>query len=177
MSALLTQKIRGNMQMWLVKKAQRGDADAFVELIEKNKSSLYKAARSYLSCEDDIADVMSETVLAAYEHLGELRTASYFKTWITRILINNCKSLLQSRKRLVMTDEFPEEGAEQDMDSQREFMELVRELPADYRMIFVLYYGEGFHTREIAEILDMSENTVKSRLRRGRVKLEQVVQQ
>lgn len=162
--------------MWLVKKAQRGDADAFVELIEKNKSSLYKAARSYLNSEDDIADAISETVLAAYEHLGELKNAAYFKTWITRILINNCKNQLRNQKRLIVTDEVPEEWDEQDMDSQREFLELVGKLPQDYRMIFVLYYGEGFNTREIAEILDESENTIKSRLRRGRIKLEQALE-
>lgn len=54
------------------KKAQRGDADAFVELIEQNKQAMYKVARSYLSCEADIADAMSEAVLSAYEHLGNL---------------------------------------------------------------------------------------------------------
>ena len=51
----------------------------------------------------------------------------------------------------------------------------VKELPEDYRMIFLLYYGEGFKTNEIAQILDVNENTVKSRLRRGRDKLRQVL--
>ena len=49
---------------------RRGDADAFVELIEQNKQAMYKVARSYLSCEADIADAMSEAVLSAYEHLA-----------------------------------------------------------------------------------------------------------
>lgn len=162
--------------MWLVKKAQKGDADAFVELIEQHKQGLYKVARSYLCCESDIADVMSETVLSAYEHIGELRTAAYFKTWITRILINHCKDLLKNQQRFIAVEEVPETGEAAEMDRNREFMELLRELPEDHRMIFLLYYGEGFKIREIAQILDMSENTVKSRLKRGRVKLEQVLQ-
>ncbi len=60
-------------------------------------------------------------------------------------------------------------------ENDREFYELVKELPEDYRMIFLLYYGEGFKTNEIAQILDVNENTVKSRLRRGRDKLRQVL--
>ena len=53
--------------------------------------------------------------------------------------------------------------------------ELLEELPENCRTIFLLYYGEGFHTKEIAQILEMNENTVKSRLKRGRKKLEQVL--
>ena len=63
--------------MWLVKKAQRGDADAFVELIEQNKQAMYKVARSYLSCEDDIADAMSEAVLSAYEDVYKRQDGTY----------------------------------------------------------------------------------------------------
>lgn len=57
----------------------------------------------------------------------------------------------------------------------REFYELLGELQEDVRMIFLLYYGEGFNIREIAQILDLNENTVKSRLQRGRKKLRQAV--
>ena len=78
--------------MFLVKQAQRGDADAFVALIEKYKMDLYKVAKAYLKNEEDVADVMQETTLSAWEHLGELKKAAYFKTWLTRILINNCKN-------------------------------------------------------------------------------------
>ena len=55
--------------MFLVKQAQRGDADAFVALIEKYKMDLYKVAKAYLKNEEDVADVMQETTLSAWEHL------------------------------------------------------------------------------------------------------------
>lgn len=162
------------MDVLLVKRAQRGDAEAFVSLIEKYKTVLYKAAKSYLSSEEDIADVMQDTVLAAYEHMRELKSASYFKTWLTRILINQCKDFLRQKKRYVVSDEIMETaGAAPGND--REFYELIKELPEDSRMIFLLYYGEGFKTNEIAQILDMNENTVKSRLKRGRDKLRQAL--
>ncbi len=162
------------MDVLLVKRAQRGDADAFVSLIEKYKTALYKAAKSYQSSEEDIADVMQDTVLAAYEHMGELKSAPYFKTWLTRILINQCKDFLRQQKRYVVSDEIMK-TADGTPGNDREFYELIKELPEDSRMIFLLYYGEGFKTNEIAQILDMNENTVKSRLRRGRDKLKQAL--
>ena len=154
------------MDVLLVKRAQRRDMEAFVDLVEKHKTGLYKVAKSYLRSEEDVADVMQETVLSVYEHLQELKNASYFKTWITRILINHCKDLLKQQKRYTVSDQLPDKA-----DVPRDD----RELNEDYRTIFLLYYGEGFHTREIAQILEVNENTVKSKLRRGREKLKQVL--
>lgn len=162
------------MDALLVKRAQKEDVGAFVELMEKYKTALYKVAKSYLGSEDDIADVMQDTVLAAYEHIKELKNASYFKTWLTRILINQCKDFLRQQKKYVVSDKIAETPYEMP-ENNREFYELIKELPEDYRMIFLLYYGEGFKTNEIAQILDVNENTVKSRLRRGRDRLKQVL--
>ncbi len=162
------------MGVLLVKRAQRRDMDAFVDLMEKHKTGLYKVAKSYLSSEEDVADVMQETVLSVYEHIQELKSVSYFKTWMTRILINHCKDLLRQQKRYLVSGQLPE-NTQEAPESDREFYRLVGELPEDYRAVFLLYYGEGFHTREIARILDMNENTVKSKLRRGRDRLKQVL--
>lgn len=162
------------MDVLLVKRAQRRDMEAFVDLMEKHKTGLYKVAKSYLSSEEDVADVMQETVLSVYEHIQELKSVSYFKTWMTRILINHCKDLLRQQKRYLVSGQLPE-NTQEAPESDREFYRLVGELPEDYRAVFLLYYGEGFHTREIARILDMNENTVKSKLRRGRDRLKQVL--
>lgn len=162
------------MDTLLVKKAQKQDMDAFVHLIEKNKTKLYKVAKSYLGNEEDVADAMQDTVLSAYEHIQELKNASYFKTWITRILINHCKDLLRQHKRCMVSDEIMQ-TIHTAPEDDREFYTLIGELPEDYRMIFLLYYGEEFHTSEIAQILDINENTVKSRLRRGREKLKRIL--
>ena len=156
----------------LVKQAQRGDADAFVALIEKYKMDLYKVAKACLKNEEDVADVMQETTLSAWEHIGELKKAAYFKTWLTRILINNCNNVLRERKRCIATEDFSMQGKEPQAKTDAEFYEMLSCLPEKYKHIFLLYYGQGFRTREIAEILDLSENTVKSRLRRGRESLK-----
>lgn len=162
------------MDLLLIKRAQKGDTDAFVRLIEKHKLSLYKVSKSYLKNEEDIADVMQDTILSAYEHIGRLKQAAYFKTWITRILINHCKDRLREQKRFIPTllDEDRTAAAPTD---DREFYRLLEDLPEGMRPIFLLYYGEGFNTREIAQILEMNENTVKSKLQRGRKKLKEVI--
>lgn len=159
------------MELLLVKRAQKGDKEAFVRLIEKHKLSLYKIAKSYLKNEDDIADMMQDTVLSAYEHINDLKQAAYFKTWLTRILINHCNDLLRQQKYLIPTLLEDDKTASAPADD-REFYELLEELPEDMRLVFLLYYGGGFRTREIAQILDMNENTVKSKLQRGRQKLK-----
>ena len=74
-----------------------------------------------------------------------------------------------------MPMEYAKETEASEKDSNYEFYELLKELPEDDRIIFLLYYGEGFNSREVAEILNLNENTVKSRLRRGRKKLEQAI--
>lgn len=162
------------MNMLLIKRAQKHDTDAFIQLIEEYKTALYKVAKTYLKNEEDVADVIQGTILSAYEHIGELKTVSYFKTWLIRILINHCTDVVRQQKRVVSMEQ-AEEQTGTFLESDYEFYELIRELPEKDRTIFVLYYGECFNAREIAELLGWNENTVKSRLQRGRKKLKQVL--
>lgn len=153
---------------YLVKKAKRKDKDAFVELMELNKAGMYKVARSYLKNDDDIADAMQETVLTCFEKIGTLEQDNYFQTWLIRILINKCKDILRKKKEECLLEEFPDTADPHDFQGTLEFEELMNALDDKYRTILTLYYVEGFNTREIANILDMAENTVKTRLARGR---------
>ena len=156
-----------------VKRAQRGDTGAFAALIEENKMALRRIAHGFFESEEDVADVLQETVLNAFEHLPELKNARYFKTWLVRILINNCKSLYRENRRSVPFDELPETLPAAPPPSDLEFFEMLRSLPPDSRLIFQLYYGERFTTREIAGMLKMNESTVKSRLSRGKKQLRE----
>ena len=76
----------------LVKKAKSGDSGAFAQLIRMNTQSMYKVAWAYLKNDEDVADAIQETILKCYEKLSTLKKDSYFKTWMIRILINNCCS-------------------------------------------------------------------------------------
>lgn len=156
-------------------RAKCGDSQAFIKLIEEHKQALYKVAKLYLKNEEDIADAMQETILSAYEHLGQLKNPAYFKTWITKIMINHCNDILRNTKKEVLLEEFPDIEDEKQSGCNKEFMNLVHSLPVNYRKVFVLYYGNGFNVREIADLLGESENTVKSRLLRGRKKLKEIL--
>lgn len=159
---------------YLVRKAQKHDDQAFVELIEQVKQDMYKVARSYLHSQEDIADAIQDTIIACYEKIGTLKEPQYFKTWMIRILINKCKDILSREKRECSTDRLPEEGGACMALQNYEFEELMNQLDEKYRIVIMLYYSEGFKIREIAQILDMEENTVKTRLVRGRRQFEKV---
>ena len=84
----------------LVKKAKSGDSNAFSQLIRMNTQSMYKVAWAYLKNDEDVADAISETILNCYEKLSTLKKDSYFKTWMIRILINNCNEMLRHKGRV-----------------------------------------------------------------------------
>lgn len=129
----------------LVKKAKKGDAEAFIALMEQNRQSMIRIAFAYLGNEEDVADAMQETILSAFEKLDTLRRAEYFRTWLIRILINQCIAMRRHGSRTVPMNE-----------------------AEDSRLIFQMYYGEQFSIGEIAQLLHMKENTVKSKIHRGR---------
>lgn len=152
----------------LVKQAKRGDAEAFITLMEENKQGIYKVARGFLRSEEDVADAMAETVLNCYEKIVSLKENAYFRTWMIRILINNCKDILQSQKRSVPVEDIPETGDGWSSGNTEEFQELIEPLKEQDRSIFTLYYVYGMKVKEIAAEMGMKENTVLSRLKRGR---------
>ena len=158
----------------LVKRAQAGDQDAFIQLIEENKQALYKVAVSMLKNDADVADVIQDTILSSYENLRGLREPKYFKTWLTRILINHCNRILKERRKVVPMKEQLEAGEMEVDTSGREFLRLLNKLEDQYRIVLLLYYVEGFSIKEIGTILEMNENTVKTRLSRGRTSFKKV---
>ena len=156
----------------LVRKARAGDADSFIALMEANKENMYKIAWSYLKCEADVADVMQETVLKCFEKIKTLDNPKFFKTWLTRILINNCNDIIRKGKTVELLADYQENEVAEKPEDLRAFHELIQSLDEKYRTILVLYYVEGFKINEIAEILDVNINTISSRLQRSRAILK-----
>ena len=152
----------------LVKRAMKSDTDAFMELMERQSLSMYKVARAMLKNDADVADVMQDTILTCFEKLDTLRKPEYFKTWMIRILINKCNKVIQHYKTYDLPEEFPEIGNSDMSLAEFEFKEMLVKIDEKYRVILVLYYVEGFKIPEIAELLELKENTVKTRLARGR---------
>lgn len=158
----------------LVERAQAGDKEAFIDLIEHCKQALYKTAIAMLKNDADAADAIQDTVLKCYENLRGLREPRFFKTWLTRILINQCKKIMKQRRNVVPLYEHPELECEGADTSQGEFLELLNQLEEQYRIVLYLHYVEEFSVKEIGVILELNENTVKTRLSRGRTKLKKI---
>lgn len=143
------------------------DKEEFTRAVLEYESTLYRVAKSMLGSEADCADAAQNALLRAWEKQHTLRDTAYFKTWLTRILINECRVMLRQRARSVPLEE---EAAEGEIAPERDsgLYEAVMGLDVKYRVPFVLYYIEGFRTREIASMLKLPEGTVKTRLRRAR---------
>ena len=133
----------------LVKKAQSGDKEAFIALIEEHKQALYKVAVGILKNDADAVDAIQDTILSRYENLRGLREPKYFKTWLARILMNHCNHILRGRKKMVPIQEHPELLETKADTSGREFLELLNQLEDQYRIVLLLFYVEGFSIKEI----------------------------
>lgn len=162
------------MTRLIIQAQQEKDAEAFILLMEQNRQSMLKVAKSYLDNEEDVADVIQDTILTCYEKLDTLRNPQFFKTWLIRIVINKCKDRLRQNREICIPQEHMESAwAEDRTASDMAFMELMQSLDEKYRTILVLYYVEGYNTKEIAKLLALNLHTVKSRLARARKKFAQ----
>ena len=148
----------------LIRKACNRDKEAFADLVRLCTPDLYKVARAILRNDMDVADAMQETLLACWEKLGDLRDERYFKTWVTRILINKCYVVLRNQAKRPQC-EIPEDmGASDESLAEVEWRLLLDELDDKHRLVIVLHYVMGYKVSEIATLIGTNENTVKSRL-------------
>ena len=156
----------------LIQKAKMGDSDAFTELMKSQMHNMYRTAKAILMNDEDVADAIQDTLLICWEKLNELKTNRYFKTWITKILINNCYGIIRRNRRITYTDELPKSVME-DNASNIEWREALSAIDEKYRIVLILFYSEGFRTKEIAKILGITDSAVRTRLSRGREQLKE----
>lgn len=161
----------------LLKLAQDGDKEAFVIVIESYKFKLYRIGRTLLSNDEDIGDAMQETVLKVFKGITNIKKLESFKSWIFKIMINECNNILRSRKKIsFFTKLFKEESYVDEYNFENEpVMKAIKSLKEDFKKVILLHYYEDLSVRDIAEVLEISEGTVKSRLSRARGKLSEML--
>ncbi len=160
----------------LLRKAKCQDGEAFVALMQENMQSMYKVAGAILRSDEDAADAIQDTILTCWEKLHTLKKEEYFRSWLTRILINKCNDILRKGQRLVYCDSMAEMQTGEACPEYEtvEWREMLRCVDEKYRVILVLYYAEGFRVREISRILGESESAIKHRLCAARREMELV---
>lgn len=152
-----------------IKRAMRGNPNAFGELIRQEQEYLYRMAYLYTHQEADALDVVQESILKAYKSRKTLRDPEYFRTWLTRILINTAQDLLRRRREELPLEEGVQLPAPEGL-SPEERMDLYRaldQLPEKYRDVVKLKYFDGCTIREISDATGMPQGTVSVYLRRA----------
>ena len=144
------------------------DKEFFVEELEAHHAMLYRVAYTILQNDDTCRDALQDTALRAWEKRHTLREDRYFRTWVTRILINACYDTRRRHRRVVVMEEIPEQSV---LPQDPGLAMALEQLPERLRLPLVLHYAEGMSYAEIADALRIPQSTVRSRLHNGREQL------
>nr|WP_122011734.1 sigma-70 family RNA polymerase sigma factor [Maliibacterium massiliense] len=171
----------------LVKRAARGDADAFEALMQQYQGRIYAVALGMMRNPHDAMDAAQEAMLKVYRTLPSYRAKAQFATWLHRVVVNTCLDMLRKQKVRagVSMEQWRQAGGDVADDAriddaleqwaQREALQrALSALPADARAILVLRDMQDLRYEQIAQVLDISVGTVKSRLFRARAALRQM---
>ncbi|HWQ14220.1 MAG TPA: sigma-70 family RNA polymerase sigma factor [Roseiflexaceae bacterium] len=175
----------------IIRRAQAGDPEALTQLVLSQQQYVYSIAMSVLKDPDDAADLTQEAFIRLFRALPQYNNESRFTTWLYRLVVNLGRDELRRRGRQVPLA--PPAAEEDDLDplasvadddrwaspdqalASRELSGEVRralaQLEEHYRLVLTLYYFEDLKYTDIAEILDIPLNTVKSHIRRGKERL------
>ncbi|NUP99804.1 MAG: sigma-70 family RNA polymerase sigma factor [Armatimonadetes bacterium] len=175
----------------LVLRCQRGDREAFNELVERYQSKVYNLALRLLGDPDEALDVAQEAFLRVFRGINRFHGGSALTTWIYRIVHNLCLDEMKKKRRRPqlaadptdtdeggdsLLDRLPDETDEPQSqmltdERQRAVRAAIARLKPHHRDVLVLYDLEGFSYNEMAEMLNTSVGTIKSRLNRARLAL------
>lgn len=163
-----------------IKKAKNGDITAYTELIKKIEKDLYRIAYIKIKNNDDINDAIQNTMIIMFKNIKKLKEDKYFKTWIIKILINECNKIIKenSRRNKIM-EKIVDNMNLKSISNNEEFMNfnnMIEKLSSDEQLIFSLYYKDKFSCEEISQIVKIKKGTVQSKLDRGRDKIKRYLE-
>ena len=176
----------------LVARVRAGQHRYFEALMRRHNRRLFRATRSIVKRDDEAEDVMQDAYVRAYEHLAEFRGEAAFSTWLTRIAVHEALARVRREQRFrptlpllgleeedkpMSTDPYrnPEQLAN-DQELRAVLEKAIDALPDDFRTVFVMRAVEQMTGVETAACLGIPEDTVKTRLHRARLRLQQIVE-
>ncbi|MCI5058439.1 MAG: RNA polymerase sigma factor [Flavobacteriales bacterium] len=169
-----------NLEERLVAKAKLGELSAMRKLYDQYSKAMLNTAYRIVNNVEDAEDVLQESFIAAFKSIHQFSSESTFGAWLKRITVNQSLELLRRNNlNLKFQDAVLNwyEDIEQDYDQSE--LDLVystmMNLPDGYRTVFSLYLIEGYDHKEISEILNISESTSRTQLRKAKVKLKELI--
>jgi RNA polymerase sigma factor (sigma-70 family) len=152
-------------------------------LYRRHASKLYAVSLQYSGNDEEARDILQEGFIKIFENLRQYKHEGSFEGWMRRIMVNTALERFRNRHNLYRVDDIdqiPEPDAEPDNQDYadleaNDLLEIIRELPPKYRMVFNLYAIEGYSHKEISTMVNISEGTSKSNLSRARVILQRRV--
>ncbi|MCM3109642.1 sigma-70 family RNA polymerase sigma factor [Lederbergia lenta] len=167
----------------LVKKAQKGNDEAFEQLIGTVREKLYRTAYSYVRNEQDALDIYQDTIYKAYTSLKTLKKPESFSSWITKMLVFKSIDFIRKDARYFTTDDediFTKIISSEDIESiaiSMDLSEAFKFLDSKYKTVILLRYYHDLSIKEIASILNYPEGTVKSHLNRAKKELRPILKE
>lgn len=166
----------------IITKIQNGDELAFKQLSQSIEKDLYRIAKTRLKNDDDIKDAIQNTMISVYKNVKKINNIDYFKTWMIRILINECNKIYNLNKK--KNDIFDKlkvgpissiyDNSIQYLNDTLNFEYLIDQLNYDEKIVITLYYNSEFSCTEISNILKTNVHTIKTRLNRAKNKLKKL---
>lgn len=145
----------------------------FVREVQAYEKTLYRVSRTILSSDADCCDAVQEALTRAWKHRNDVNPR-FFKTWLLRILINECHNIGRRLKRMIPVEEMPEWPAPQAEETG--VMEALQRIKEPWRIVLIMHELEGFTYAEIASVTRVPENTVKYRAVQARRALRREIE-
>ncbi|HSD13811.1 MAG TPA: sigma-70 family RNA polymerase sigma factor [Flavobacterium sp.] len=172
----------------IIDRVLKGEKLLYELIVRRFNSYLYKIGRSYNYNHEDTQDLMQDTYIDAYKSLSQFKNHSNFKTWLIRIMLNNC---FRKKEKFSFKNEFAKADLNENVTPMftnsnndanknihnRELGRVIEEslskIPEEYRMVFSLREISGLNVSETADLLNISQANVKVRLNRAKVMLRE----
>lgn len=155
--------------------AQKGDMEAFSNLIMSFEQDLYRIASIRLKSADDIDDAIQMTIEQSLKNIKRLRKPQFVKTWLIKILINNCNAIYKRKKKSIEYNyniRLKAKDYNDEVNAKMDFYILIKNLNEKEKLAITLYYSENLTTKEISKILKEPESTIRNRISRAVNKLK-----
>lgn len=166
------------MQLQLIQKCSQGDRRAQTDLYNQYASTMMSICRRYTKTTEEAEEVLTNGFVKIFKNISSYTAKGNFEGWMKRIIVNealNYQKQFKTKWDRVALLESDGKTITSTPDEAEDLLKVLQSLPTGYQTVFNLYAIEGYKHKEIAEMLNISENTSKSQLRKAKAMLQKII--